>query len=284
MALTHKLFGIRSCNEVITGERGRARASSTTSSAAWRRASPTLCSQERYGVAVGDTRLFLEGRNDELAEQLRDADAGCGRRASASRRRRSCATRCGRSQTLRERQQKMATAELGDRDVFGVKLGPSGAVVQVFQVRGGRSSSASSSSAEARLPTASRRVRRVLEAALQQFYSATGAAAGVHVPVEPEDAEALESWLSARAGRRVRIVVPQRGDKRGLVDLAQRNAELAYRARFDTEGTAQYDALEQHPGGARGCRRCRAASSASTSRPSRAARPWRRWWSARTAG
>ena len=41
-------------------------------------------------------------------------------------------------ETLRERQQKMATAELGDRDVFGVKLGAEGAIVQVFLVRGGR--------------------------------------------------------------------------------------------------------------------------------------------------
>ena len=41
-------------------------------------------------------------------------------------------------QAVRERQQKMASAELGDRDVFGVKVGASGAVVQVFIVRGGR--------------------------------------------------------------------------------------------------------------------------------------------------
>ena len=41
-------------------------------------------------------------------------------------------------QAVRERQQKMASAELGDRDVFGVKLGARGAVVQIFIVRGGR--------------------------------------------------------------------------------------------------------------------------------------------------
>ena len=41
-------------------------------------------------------------------------------------------------QAVRERQQKMASAELGDRDVFGVKIGARGAVVQVFLVRGGR--------------------------------------------------------------------------------------------------------------------------------------------------
>src|SRR5205085_11582257 len=42
----------------------------------------------------------------------------------------------------------------------------------------------------------------------------------------------------------VRVVVPQRGEKRGLVDLARRNAALAYQTRFNQTTAAQYDALE----------------------------------------
>ena len=41
-------------------------------------------------------------------------------------------------ETLQARQQKMASPELGDRDAFGLKVGPAGAVVQVFQMRRGR--------------------------------------------------------------------------------------------------------------------------------------------------
>ena len=84
----------------------------------------------------------------------------------------------------------------------------------------------------------------MLEAALQQFYEARGAPPEIDVPAEPDEREALESWLSERAGRRVRLLVPQRGDKRGLVDLANRNAALAYQARFNQGTAAQYDALE----------------------------------------
>jgi excinuclease ABC subunit C len=84
----------------------------------------------------------------------------------------------------------------------------------------------------------------VFEAALQQFYEWRLAPPEIHMSSEPDDCEALESWLSDRAGRRVRIVVPQRGETRGLVDLARRNAALAYNTRFNQTTAAQYDALE----------------------------------------
>src|SRR5262249_25943991 len=80
--------------------------------------------------------------------------------------------------------------------------------------------------------------------ALQQFYELRAAPSEVHVPAEPDEREALESWLAERAGRRVRILVPRRGEKRGLIDLANRNATLAYETRFNQTTVAQYHALE----------------------------------------
>ncbi len=85
---------------------------------------------------------------------------------------------------------------------------------------------------------------RRLQATLQQFYADREAPPEVHLPLELPDAESLETWLSARAGRRVRVLVPKRGDKRGLLDLAARNAEQAYQARFNQGDAAHYDGLE----------------------------------------
>src|SRR6476661_4358950 len=65
MALTHRLFGIRSCNEVITGKRGRPCLEYDIG----RCIAPcvdTICAPEEYARAVGITQLFLEGKNDEL--------------------------------------------------------------------------------------------------------------------------------------------------------------------------------------------------------------------------
>jgi excinuclease ABC subunit C len=84
----------------------------------------------------------------------------------------------------------------------------------------------------------------VLQAALGQFYELRVPPAEINLPVAIDDSEAMEEWLSARAGRRVRILVPQRGDKRALVELATRNAELAYRTRFNEITAAHFEALE----------------------------------------
>jgi excinuclease ABC subunit C len=84
----------------------------------------------------------------------------------------------------------------------------------------------------------------VLEAAIQQFYELRSPPSEIYVPAEPADRDELETWLSERVGRKVRILVPQRGEKRGFVDLANRNAALAYQTRFNQAQTAQYDALE----------------------------------------
>src|SRR5262249_33942371 len=86
----------------------------------------------------------------------------------------------------------------------------------------------------------------VLQAALEQFYADRVAAPEIHVPIAlaSSETEVLESWLSDKAGRRVRLVVPKRGEKRGLLDLAARNAEVAYQSRFNENVAANYDALE----------------------------------------
>jgi excinuclease ABC subunit C len=246
MALSHRLFGIRSCNEVITGERSRPCLEYDIK----RCIAPcvaSICGPAEYGRAVEHTRLFLEGRNDELTRQLQAQmrEASDGERFEEAAQIRDAIRTI---QTLEDRQQKMATVDLNNRDVFGIKAGVAGAAVQVFQVRGGRVVERLELGTEAavvgRDAAPGRHEADVLAAAIQQFYEFRTAPAEVHLPSEPDEREALETWLSQREGHKVRLFVPQRGDKRGLVDLANRNAGISYQSRFNTETTAQYDALE----------------------------------------
>jgi excinuclease ABC subunit C len=244
MALTHRLFGIRSCNEVITGKRGRPCLEYDIK----RCLAPcvdSICSADAYGRAAEHTRLFLEGRSEELVDQLRGEMAEAAeheRYEQAGHLRDAMRT----VQTLHEQHQKMANVELGDRDVFGVKTGPSGAVIQVFLVRRGRVVeriellTGGDDEVEGGTPGDA----EVLQAALPQFYEMRQPPSEVLLPAAIEEPEAFEDWLGSRASRKVRLHVPQRGEKKALVELAQRNAALAYHSRYHQGTTANYEALE----------------------------------------
>jgi excinuclease ABC subunit C len=114
-----------------------------------------------------------------------------------------------------------------DADVFALKEDELEAAVQVFHVRDGRIRGQRGWVVE--------KVEEVdtgglVEHLLQQVYGgAEGSAVPreVLVPVAPEDAEQLETWLCGLRGSRVEIRVPQRGDKRALLETVARNAAQA---------------------------------------------------------
>src|SRR5688500_8936689 len=105
MGLTHRLFGIRSCNEVITGARDRPCLEYDIK----RCIAPcveSICSPDEYSGAVRLTELFLGGKNDELVKTLkvRMLDAARGERYEEAAQLRDAVRTV---QTLHDRQQKM---------------------------------------------------------------------------------------------------------------------------------------------------------------------------------
>jgi excinuclease ABC subunit C len=197
---------------------------------------------------VQHTKLFLEGRNAELVADLRQRmiEASAAERFEEAAQLRDALRTI---ETLQQRQQKMTGTALGDRDAFGIKVGPAGAVVQVFQVRGGKVVERIELATQ-RTEDAERKAEvaesAILQAAIEQFYADRAAPPEIHLPIalDANESETIEAWLTDRSGRRVRIVVPRRGDKRGLLDLAARNAQVAYQTRFNETVAAHYDALE----------------------------------------
>ena len=189
---------------------------------------------------MDQARLLIEGRQDELIRDLRRemTDAAAGEQFERAAHLRDAIRTI---ETVRDRRNTIETPAMGDRDAFGVRAGPAGAVVVVFQVRRGRVVDRCELTAEAAAGT------ELLTAAVQQFYADREPPSEVHIPEDlpVDDREAIEAWLTERARRRVRIHVPRRGDKRGLLELAARNAALAYQSQFaDGHGLA-YEALDQ---------------------------------------
>jgi excinuclease ABC subunit C len=243
MSLAHRLFGIRSCNEVIDGKRPRP----CLEYDIHRCLAPcvdTICSLDRYRRAVDQARLLLEGRQDELIDNLRGemSDAAAAERFERAAHLRDAIRTV---ETLRDRHNKVESPAMGDRDAFGLKVGPSGAVVEIFQMRRGRVCDRTELVTDAR-DLAGESEAEVLRAAIQEFYSDRAAPPEVHVPLalDPDEGGTIEAWLSSVAERRVRLVVPRRGEKRGLLELAARNASVAYQSHYGESASAAFAALE----------------------------------------
>src|SRR5262245_19962144 len=113
MSLAHRLFGIRSCNEIIDGRRDRPCLEYDVK----RCLAPcveSICTIEQYGRAVGQARLLIEGRQDELIEELRREMLGASgeeRFERAAHLRDAIRT----IETLRDRHNKVESPSMGDR-------------------------------------------------------------------------------------------------------------------------------------------------------------------------
>ncbi len=134
-----------------------------------------------------------------------------------------------------------------DADVFALAGDELEAAVQVFHVRGGRIRGQRGWVMERQDETDPDLVGHLL----QQVYGGESPGAvprEVLVPLEPTDTAALALWLSTLAGRRVDLRVPQRGDKRALLQTVERNAQQSLaRHKVSRAGdlTARGRALEE---------------------------------------
>jgi len=212
-----------------------------------------------YQEAIRDVKLFLEGRPTDLSHSLRERMAQA---AQAQEYERAAKYRdlISTVEQLQEKQ-RIAAVEGDDADVFGYHYENNMLAVNLFHMRGGRvldrreffweelpefeasgtdvARYVSPENIASNVPTDGFHPGEFFSALLKQLYIGQPyVPRNIYVPVEFEDRETLEEVLSeqiaAEGGRatRVNIVVPQRGDKRSLLDLAGNNAKQSYDQRF----------------------------------------------------
>jgi excinuclease ABC subunit C len=189
---------------------------------------PGLVTDERYAEAARDVRMFLDGRRSELRASVLDRM----HRASQMELYEEAAGLRDLLRTLDEveERQKMAAAQGDDTDVLAWYAEPPLVCVNLFHMRGGRVVDRRDfywEDQEAFDPS------EFLPALLKQIYlDSNYQPRFLHVPLDFEGRPALEEILAERAGHRVEILVPQRGQKRALVELVEKNARLSFEQRF----------------------------------------------------
>lgn len=198
-----------------------------------------LTTPDIYAQAVRDAKMFLEGKHAELAKTLRAR-----MEQAAAEQQYETAAKCrdllSTVHQLLEKQQ-MAAVEGDDADVFGYHYENGMLAVNLFHMRGGKVLDRREFFWE-ELPEpvtgdgaehAGFDAGAFFSTLLTQIYiDQQYVPRSVIVPVDFADREILEDVFSEKREGRVEIVVPQRGEKRSLVDLAGRNAKQSYEQRF----------------------------------------------------
>ncbi|WP_092500605.1 excinuclease ABC subunit UvrC [Meinhardsimonia xiamenensis] len=195
-------------------------------------------SEEDYAALVADAERFLQGRSTKVQEEL-----------AAEMQAASEALEFERAAALRDRIRALTEVQavqginprgVSEADVIALHMEGGQACVQVFFIRANQSwgnrdfypRTGSGAGPE-----------EVMRGFLGQFYDNKTPPAQLILSHDVEDRELLEEVLSERAGRRVRIFVPQRGEKAELVANALRNARESL-ARKMSESATQARLLE----------------------------------------
>jgi len=230
--MVRKFFGIRHCRQEIDGRATRPCCLDYHIQRCLGPCVATLCSPERYGQAVEQAILFLEGKTRELTRRLEE-EMG---RAAGEQRYEDAALlrdRLAAVRGLAETQQVYLT-QRDDADIFGYHHQGDRVAVQVFHLRHSRVVDRRQFFWEDRSGWAAGDFFREF---LPQFYVGQPALpALVLVPADVPEKEFLEKWLSEKSGRRVRVRRPQRGRYARLQELVTRNARSAFQSRFAGAG------------------------------------------------
>ena len=214
-----------------------------------------LTTADVYMEAVRDVKLFLDGRQTDLSRSLHERMV----KAAQDQQFERAAKYRDLISTVEQLQEKqrIASVEGDDADVVGYHFENSMLAVNLFHMRGGKVLDRreffwedlpdfASIETATELDSAARKSfprefnpGEFFSAFLKQLYIGQPyVPRSVYLPVDFEDREMLEELLSDQVAgeggrtKRVSIVIPHRGDKRSLIDLAGNNAKQSYDQRF----------------------------------------------------
>jgi len=213
-----EIFPFRSCSRTITGSDSRPCLDYHLQHCL----APCIgaTSKEEYAEVIRQIILFLEGKQERVVRELEH------KMAQASE-----ALDFERAARLRDRiqavervieGQRIATTVRGEQDIVAFSQDRNQAYVQVFFVRGGKLVGRESFILDG---TRSEEPSQIMTSFIKQFYSSSPHIPPLLLLQHPvADKSTIEEWLASKRGSRVRIQVPQRGNRKQLLSTVAENA------------------------------------------------------------
>ncbi|MGB7295747.1 MAG: excinuclease ABC subunit UvrC [Candidatus Aminicenantales bacterium] len=216
--LLNRYFGIRGCAESIPGRRRRPCLEYDLK----------LCSapcvgfigEADYRENVANARLFLEGRTEQLLPILREKMNGASQRLDYEQ----AAHWRDLIRTIEEVKERpsLISVSLEDVDIFGLAREADQLAIYIFIMRRGKVRQAEEI---VRREPEGTPVDGLLGRVLEDFYrNSLDLPAKIVLPSSPAASADFAARLSTRKGKAIRILAPQKGRARKLVDLANQNA------------------------------------------------------------
>ena len=222
LELIHKLYKIRTCSRVLPRDIGKERPCLNYHIKQCSAPCQGYISKEDYRASFDQALDFLSGKYGPLIHSLEDKMQEA-----------SLVMEYERAIEYREllnsvkqvaQKQKITSSSEADRDIIAMARDEQDAVVQVFFIREGKLIGRDHFHLRAAVEEEE---GDILDSFVKQFYAGTPfipRELWLQYPVADE--KVISQWLTARKGQKVKLVVPQKGQKERLVELAARNAAL----------------------------------------------------------
>lgn len=220
--LIHKLYKIRTCNRNLPKDIGKDRPCLNYHIKQCDAPCQGYISKEQYGESLNKALDFLNGQYSPVIKSLEKKM----QKASEDLDFEKAIEYRELLNSVRQiaQKQKITSSSMEDRDIIAMARDDEDAVVQVFFVRDGKL--IGREHFHVSVATAEYE-QQILTSFVKQFYAGTPfLPRELWIQMQLEDQEVISQWLSAKRGQKVRLIVPQKGQKERLVELAEKNAAL----------------------------------------------------------
>nr|WP_314462415.1 excinuclease ABC subunit UvrC [uncultured Clostridium sp.] len=220
--LIHKLYQIRTCSRNLPRDIGKERPCLNYHIKQCQAPCQGYISQEDYGKSISQVLDFLGGKYAPVIAMLEEKMQAASDEMDYEKaiEYRDLLT----SVKQIAQKQKITDSGMEDRDIIAMAKDEKDAVVQVFFVREGKL--IGREHFHVNVATAEDN-GQILTSFVKQFYSGTPfVPREIWVQTQLEEEEVIGEWLSAKRGQKVKLIIPKKGQKERLVELAERNAAL----------------------------------------------------------